>query len=310
MNCKYYPNYQMGYNNNMNMYGGCCSNQYYPSNCCYNGWNPCCYPSYGHYPCWCQGPTGPAGPQGLMGPQGPTGAQGPQGLMGPQGPTGAQGPQGIQGPIGPQGIQGPIGAQGPQGIQGPTGAQGAQGIQGPTGAQGPQGIDGPTGPTGPAGESQCPPTGELVYNGGFGDFIGTIPEGWDAPFPNAISQITTPGLVHSGDSSVRIEGGGRISQIIQDVSPGCYYVFGFFAKSDGTNTGFFAELTFLTTTGDVLAAESNLAQGYLLSDTDGFEYFVKVTAQAPANATGMRVSLVAEADTGGVIFDNVSVSSQ
>lgn len=285
----------MGYNNNMNMYGGCCSNQYYPSNCCYNGWNPCCYPSYGYYPWWCQGPTGPQGPQGIQGPagpQGPTGAQGPQGLIGP---TGAQGPQGIQGPIGPQGIQGPIGAQGPQVIQGPTGAQGPQGIQGPTG---------------PAGESQCPPTGELVQNGGFETFIWTIPEGWDSPQPNLISQTFLPGEVHSGERSVRIEALGSITQLIQDVNPGCYYNFGFFAKSDGTVTGFMGTLDFVTTTGDVLGAESFLSAGLLLENTDGFEYFYKVTVQAPANVTGIRVTLEAAADTGGVIFDDVSVSSQ
>lgn len=64
------------------------------------------------------GVAGPAGPQGLTGPQGPAGAQGPQGIAGPQGATGAQGPQGA---IGPQGLKGDTGAQGPVGPAGSGG---------------------------------------------------------------------------------------------------------------------------------------------------------------------------------------------
>ena len=51
-----------------------------------------------------QGPTGPTGARGLIGPPGPTGPTGAQGLIGPKGPTG---PQGLTGPPGPTGPTGP-----------------------------------------------------------------------------------------------------------------------------------------------------------------------------------------------------------
>jgi hypothetical protein len=82
------------------------------------------------------GTPGPAGPQGLTGPQGPAGPAGPQGATGFQGPAGPSGPQGAtgpQGPSGPSGPQGATGPQGPTGATGPMGATGAQGPQGPTG---------------------------------------------------------------------------------------------------------------------------------------------------------------------------------
>ncbi len=135
------------------------------------------------YPCncncgCCQGPQGPAGPQGEQGPQGATGPQGEQGLQGPagpqgeqglQGPTGPQGEQGLQGPAGPQGeqgLQGPTGPQGEQGLQGPTGPQGEQGLQGPAGPQGEQGLQGPTGPQGEQGlQGPAGPQGEQGLQG-------------------------------------------------------------------------------------------------------------------------------------------------
>ena len=70
-------------------------------------------------------PQGPTGPQGLPGTIGPTGATGPQGLQGIVGATG---------PTGPQGLPGTIGAIGPTGPTGPQGLQGIVGATGPTGS--------------------------------------------------------------------------------------------------------------------------------------------------------------------------------
>jgi hypothetical protein len=125
--------------------------------------------------------TGPAGPQGEVGPVGPTGIQGDtgpvgeQGEVGPVGPTGAQGIQGDTGPVGeqgnqgevgPTGEQGEIGPQGIQGEQGPTGEPGIQGEQGPTGEPG---IQGDTGPVGEQGEvGPVGPTGEQGIQGEVG----------------------------------------------------------------------------------------------------------------------------------------------
>ncbi len=71
---------------------------------------------------WAQ--TGPAGPQGLAGPQGATGAtglQGPEGSIGPEGSAGATGLQGSTGATGTPGAVGATGATGPQGDQGSPG---------------------------------------------------------------------------------------------------------------------------------------------------------------------------------------------
>ena len=125
-----------------------------------------------------EGPTGPTGPQGLMGDPGPqglqgdTGPQGPIGDTGPQGPIGDTGPQGPQGDTGPQGLQGPIGDTGPQGPigdtgpQGPIGNTGPQGLQGPIGDTGPQGPQGPIGDTGPQGpQGTSAPTNDPQFTG-------------------------------------------------------------------------------------------------------------------------------------------------
>ena len=100
------------------------------------------------------GPVGPKGEQGPIGPVGPKGERGPQGEIGPigpQGPAGADGRQGEQGPRGEQGLQGPIGPQGEQGEPGPAGPQGIQGERGPKGDKGDKGDPGEIGPQGPAG---------------------------------------------------------------------------------------------------------------------------------------------------------------
>lgn len=115
-----------------------------------------------------QGPTGPAGVNGLQGSTGPAGVDGLQGVTGPagaDGATGATGPAGLtgaQGPPGPAGANGQNGATGPTGSDGPAGPQGVVGANGATGPTGPQGqpgsngstgITGPTGATGPAGQN-------------------------------------------------------------------------------------------------------------------------------------------------------------
>lgn len=110
-----------------------------------------------------QGPAGPQGIPGVVGPQGPKGdsgaagalgSMGPQGLPGTMGPMGLQGPQGIPGVVGPQGIPGTQGAQGITGARGATGSQGIPGTgpTGPAGTQGVPGVAGPAGPQGPAGK--------------------------------------------------------------------------------------------------------------------------------------------------------------
>ena len=80
-----------------------------------------------------QGPAGPKGDKGDMGPQGPAGPKGDTGAMGPQGPAGPKGDTGAMGPQGPAGSKGDTGAMGPQGPAGSKGDTGAMGSQGPAG---------------------------------------------------------------------------------------------------------------------------------------------------------------------------------
>ncbi len=63
-----------------------------------------------------EGPAGPEGERGGVGPQGPVGPMGesgPAGERGPAGPTGESGPEGERGPAGPTGEQGPEGEPAP-----------------------------------------------------------------------------------------------------------------------------------------------------------------------------------------------------
>ena len=70
----------------------------------------------------CEGPPGPAGPQGDTGHQGPPGEQGNTGVQGERGEPGSQG---IQGSPGQQGEEGARGAPGPRGAQGRVGVPGS-----------------------------------------------------------------------------------------------------------------------------------------------------------------------------------------
>ena len=106
-----------------------------------------------------EGPAGPAGADGAVGPEGPAGPAGADRAVGPEGPAGPAGADGAVGPEGPAGPAGADGAVGPEGPAGPAGADGAVGPEGPAGlagadgAVGPEGPAGPVGPAGPAGGS-------------------------------------------------------------------------------------------------------------------------------------------------------------
>ncbi len=141
-----------------------------------------------------QGPAGADGADGATGPQGPAGADGADGAtgpQGPQGPAGADGADGATGPQGPAGADGADGATGPQGPQGPAGANGADGATGPQGPQGPagaNGADGATGPQGPAGadgaDGATGPQGLTGPMGPIGPAGPQGPSGADGLLPN------------------------------------------------------------------------------------------------------------------------------
>ena len=138
-----------------------------------------------------QGPAGPAGADGAVGPQGDAGPAGMDGAPGSQGPQGSAGPQGDAGPAGMDGQDGTgislLGTMATVGdlptmgntqgdlyivtasgdgyawdgsmwnnagpIQGPAGPAGADGAVGPQGDAGPAGMDGAPGSQGPQGSA-------------------------------------------------------------------------------------------------------------------------------------------------------------
>ena len=144
-------------------------------------------------PSWSQGPPGPVGPEGKMGPPGLPGPIGPEGPMGPDGEPGPGWVIYQRDPMAQDytlslgtlwlnsvsqdyfrltgnvinaaqwqyvgnlgGTEGPMGPQGPQGITGAPGAvgpAGPQGDQGVKGDQGDQGVPGPVGPQGAQGNT-------------------------------------------------------------------------------------------------------------------------------------------------------------
>jgi len=221
----------------------------------------------------CLGPTGPTGPAG--GPTGPTGATGAQGLQGATGPTGATGPQGLQG------------------VTGPTG---------------PQGIQGVTGPTGPAGTS-CS-SGELVINGGMETTVNNQPTNWTFTNPDGISSTDNQGSVHSGNLAVLLADASAITQTIPINNGGCYYRLSFFAQGEGSQVGFTATVTFNTTVGDVEGGTMVVRQQDLTNSNRAWTYFQLITTQAPANATGITISILADTEADqNLILDDISLTA-
>uniref|UniRef100_A0A8C3PJJ3 Collagen alpha-3(VI) chain n=1 Tax=Calidris pygmaea TaxID=425635 RepID=A0A8C3PJJ3_9CHAR len=93
--------------------------------------------------------------------------QGTKGALGQPGPAGEQGMRGPQGPpgqLGTPGIRGEQGIPGPRAGSGPPGTPGERGRIGPLGRKGEPGNPGPKGPNGQQG-----PRGEMVSGGGPGD---------------------------------------------------------------------------------------------------------------------------------------------
>jgi hypothetical protein len=138
--------------------------------------------------------------------------------------------------------------------------------------------------------------GELVVNGIMEDFTDDIPDGWTTTTPDAVTQVTTQGRVHTLDSAVNIEDGGILTQIINDINPGCFYDFSFFARGEGTQVGFTATVNFLTPGGDVLGAEIIVNQFDLPTDNRNFAFYRAYTTMAPLDATGVRIDFTVTAN--------------
>ena len=239
-----------------------------------------------HHPrvVFCCGPTGPTGPTGPC-----TGTTGPQGRTGDTGPTGPTGPQGIQGITGPTGCCGEVGATGPQGRTGDTG---------PTGPTGPQGIQGVTGPTGPTGtcKCNCQSKGEMIINGGMELIADYKPTNWLFTNPEKINSENAQGRVHSGNYSVNLGNGAVLSQTVNNIEPGCFYLLSFFARGEGSQVGLNATVTFITSNGPVTAGTITVRQQDITNNNRDFAYYRLVTLAAPIGTTAITISFAVTAN--------------
>ncbi len=155
--------------------------------------------------------------------------------------------------------------------------------------------------------------GELVVNGGMESFTGTVPTGWTTTTPTLIAQNTTPGRVHSGTSSVTLQNGANLTQLIPNVAGGRAYVLSLFARAEGLapTAGFTASVHFVTPNGDAFGGAITVPAGFLPA-TAGFSYYQIITTVAPCNTTAARIDITVT--TGGptefVDLDDVSFSVQ
>lgn len=234
----------------------------------------------------------------LIGSRGATGPRGPAGCRGPVGPTGATGA------TGPAGATGAAGATGPTGPAGPVGATGATG---PVGATGATGATGPTGPAGPAASQTT--SGNYITNGSMDTFDDTVPTGWTSENPSLVAQQNTPGRFHTGSSSVSLSNGGTLSQDVTPTVDGAHYDLSFFANATSPDTTLTAAVIFVTGAGSENGLMIEIPGGSLPTASGDFGYYRRITAQAPAGTTTVRVAFGAASQTGGTVqIDDVSLT--
>ncbi len=201
---------------------------------------------------------------------------------------------------------------GPTGPTGPTGATGVTGIQGPTGATGATGTTGATGPTGPTGNCTCScvSRGELVVNGGMENVIDDKPTGWLFNNPDNITSENSQGRVHSGNWSVNIEDDATLSQVINNIEPGCFYELSFFARGEGDQVSLNANVIFITNSGDILGGNIMIREQDITNSNRDFAYYRLITSQAPAGTTGIRIEFIVNANGNQSLdLDDVSLTS-
>ncbi|MCL2637444.1 MAG: collagen-like protein [Oscillospiraceae bacterium] len=236
-----------------------------------------------------------------------------RGPRGPQGEQGKRGEQGKQGERGPMGCRGPQGEQGEQGPMGQPGEQGEQGIQGERGPKGEKGQPGKQGPPGEPGKCDCKclSSGELIRNGGMEIFKENIPADWTTTTPDAISQETQQGRVHTGESAVAITNGGNLSQTVS-VNAGCTYELSFFAHGEGAQVSVTADVNFVTAGGGVtLGLRIFIRMQDLPNSNRDYGYYRGITIPAPADAQAAQIIFTIEANGNQhADIDDVSFSAQ
>ena len=189
---------------------------------------------------------------------------------------------------------------------GPTGPTGPTGIQGPTG---PTGATGATGPTGNC-TCSCISRGELVVNGGMEDVTDEKPTGWLFTNPDNITSENSQGRFHSGNWSVNIENDSTISQVINNIEPGCFYKLSFFARGEGDQVSLNTNVIFITNSGDVLGGNIMVRAQDITNSNRNFAYYRLITSQAPIGTTGIRIEFIVNANGNQSLdLDDVSLTS-
>ena len=178
-----------------------------------------------------------------------------------------------------------------------------------TGPTGPRGATGPTGPTGNC-TCSCVSRGELVVNGGMEIVIDDKPTGWLFSNPDNITSENSQGRVHSGNWSVNITDDSTLSQVINNIEPGCFYELSFFARGEGAQVSLNANVIFITNSGDVLGGNLMVRSQDMTNSNRDFAYYRLITSEAPVGTTGIRIEFIIDANGNQSLdLDDVSLTS-
>ena len=191
-------------------------------------------------------------------------------------------------------------------------SKGPTGPTGPRGATGPTGRTGDIGPTGPTGNCTCScvSKGELVINGGMETVVDDKPTGWLFSNPDNITSENSQGRVHSGNWSVNIVDDSTLSQVINNIEPGCFYELSFFARGEGAQVSLNANVIFLTNSGDVLGGNLMVRAQDMTNSNRDFAYYRLITSQAPVGTTGIRIEFIVNVNGNQSLdLDDVSLMS-
>ena len=171
---------------------------------------------------------------------------------------------------------------------------------------------GPTGATGPTGSCTCScvSRGELVTNGGMEEVIEDKPTGQLFTNPDDITSENSQGRVRSGNWSVNIGDDSTLSQVIDNIEPGCFYELSFFARGEDAQVSFNANVIFLTNYGDLLGGNIMVRSQDITNSNRDFAYYRLITSQAPAGTTAIKIEFIVNANGNQSLdLDDVSLIS-
>lgn len=140
--------------------------------------------------------------------------------------------------------------------------------------------------------------------------FNNLPTNWNFTNPAGITSTDNQGSVHTGNAAVLLADESAIAQTVPIDNGNCFYRFSFFAQGEGSQVGFTATATFNTTTGDVPAGTITVRQQDLTNSNRDWTYYQIITTQAPDNATGITVQIVADAEgEQNLILDDISLTA-